>query len=270
MRSPLGSKQRDDVSWVSRTFLELEAVFACISSPFVVCQKQPNHKDAPLVRHVAGIELLRLGAFCPPSFTEISQRGSLGLFVRSLAKDVEWSWRTNAFERRGKCPIHMPTQKLTDEIINAAIEGFESQKRRIDSKIDELRQLLSTDRSEAAPPPGAPAPKRKISAAGRRRMAAAQQARWAKVRGEAEPPSSPATPKPTKQKRKLSAAGREAISEASKRRWALKRAEAQKPQATVAKKAAKAPAKAAKKTSGKKLRKKSPKTSESAVTAAAQ
>jgi hypothetical protein len=37
--------------------------------------------------------------------------------------------------------IQMP-QKLTAEIIYAAIEGFESQKRRIDAQIDELRQLL--------------------------------------------------------------------------------------------------------------------------------
>ena len=124
----------------------------------------------------------------------------------------------------------MPTQKLTAEIINAAIEGFESQKRRIDSQIDELRQLLNGGSTEAAAESGAPARKRKISAAGRRRMAAAQKARWAKIRGEAEPASSPAAPKPTKQKRKLSAAGRKAISEATKRRWAVKRAEAQKSQ----------------------------------------
>ena len=173
---------------------------------------------------------------------------------------------------RAECPTHMPTQKLTAEIINAAIEGFESQKRRIDSRIDELSQLLSADRTEAVPASGAPAPKRKISAGGRRRMAAAQQARWAKVRGEAELPSSPATPKPAPQKRKLSAAGRKAISDATKRRWALQRAGAQKPQAIVAKKAAaKAPAKAAKKTTaGKRPQNKARKAPEAAGTSAAQ
>ena len=158
----------------------------------------------------------------------------------------------------------MPTQKLTAEIITAAIEGFESQKRRIDSQIDELRQLLSTDRTEAAPASGAPAPKRKISAAGRRRMAAAQQARWAKARGEAEPASSPATPKPTRQTRELSEAGRKAISEATKKRWALKKAEAQKAQTAVTKKAA------AKKTGAKKPRKKAQKAAQAAVTPVAQ
>ena len=133
----------------------------------------------------------------------------------------------------------MPTQKLTAEIITAAIEGFESQKRRIDAQIAELRQLLSTDRTERASQSGAPTPKRKISAAGRRRMAAAQQARWARVRGQSELPAAPSALKPAKQKRKMSEAGRKAISEATKRRWVVKRADAQMPQAAVAKKAAK-------------------------------
>ena len=87
-------------------------------------------------------------------------------------------------------------------------------------------------------------------------MAAAQKARWAKIRGQAEPASSPATPKPAKQKRKLSAAGRKAISEATKRRWAAKRAEAQSKPA-VAKNAA----------SKKSVSKKSQRTSEATANA---
>jgi hypothetical protein len=157
----------------------------------------------------------------------------------------------------------MPTQKLTAEIIHAAIEGFESQKRRIDSQIDELRQLLNGGNAERGAESGSPVRKRKISAAGRRRMAAAQKARWAKIRGQAEPTSSLAAPKPAKQKRTLSAAGRKAISEATKRRWAAKRAEAQsKPD--VAKKAA------SKKSASKRSSKKPHRTSEATVTAAAQ
>jgi len=149
--------------------------------------------------------------------------------------------------------------KLTAEIINAAIEGFESQKRRIDSQIDELRQLLNGDRTQAAVGATTPTRRRKMSAAGRRRIAAAQKARWAKIRGEAEP--SPSTAEVPRQKRKLSAAGRKAISDATKRRWALKRAEDQKSQSTVAKKSAKA--------TGKKPRKrakKTPATAEAATT----
>jgi hypothetical protein len=154
----------------------------------------------------------------------------------------------------------MLKQKLTAEIINAAIEGFESQKRRMDLQIDGLRQLLSPDSTETSPA-GGPAPKRKISAAGRRRMAAAQQARWAKARGEAQPGSSPGMPKPPK--RRLSEAGRKAISEATKKRWALKKAEAQKPQATAGRKAA------LKKTGSKKPQKKAQKAA-SAVTSVAR
>jgi hypothetical protein len=114
----------------------------------------------------------------------------------------------------------MPTRKFTPEIINAAIEGFEFQKRRINSQIAELRQLLDGDRTQADVGADAPAPKRKISAAARRRMAVAQKARWAKVRAASEPAAS----KPATRQRKLSVAGRKAISKAAKKRWALKRA----------------------------------------------
>ena len=111
----------------------------------------------------------------------------------------------------------MPTQKLTPEFINAAIEGFESQKRRIDAQLSELKQLLRGDSTGAAVVSEAPRHARKISAAGRRKIAAAQRARWAKVRGEGESAAS----ETSKRKGRLSAAGSKAISEATKRRWAL-------------------------------------------------
>jgi hypothetical protein len=94
---------------------------------------------------------------------------------------------------RAKYPTHMPTPKLTAEILNAAMEGFESQKRRIDSQIDALRQLLSAGRTEGVPSSGARTLKRKTRAAGRRRVAAAQKAGWAKLRGKSVLPSSPVT-----------------------------------------------------------------------------
>jgi hypothetical protein len=153
----------------------------------------------------------------------------------------------------------MPTQKLTPEIIHAAIEGFESQKRRIDSQIDELRQLLNGGSAGPAAESGTLMRKRKVSAAGRRRMAAAQKARWAKIRGETEPTSSH---KPARQKRKLSAAGRKAISDATKKRWALKRAETAKTSAPTKKMPAK--------TSSRKLQKKGRTAPETAATSTAQ
>jgi hypothetical protein len=114
----------------------------------------------------------------------------------------------------------MPTQKLTAEIITAAILGFEEQKRHIDTKIGELRAMLPGGPAETAATPEVPTRRRKkFSAATRKRMKEAQQRRWAKIRGESEPPA-PATQEPAKPKRKLSKAGRANIVAALKKRWA--------------------------------------------------
>src|SRR4051794_30732855 len=100
----------------------------------------------------------------------------------------------------------MPTNKPTPEIINAAIEGFEQSKLRIDVQIAELRSMFPGSRTEPAPTPQVAPQKRKVSAAARRRMALGQKARWAKSKGGSEP-SSPAAeaPKSAKPKRSLSA-----------------------------------------------------------------
>ena len=119
----------------------------------------------------------------------------------------------------------MPTPKLTTEILIAAIEGFEAQKLRIDAQIAELRTVLDGGHLEPVATREAPKGKRRIfSAAARRRMKDAQQRRWAKIRGESEPPSEPVTPQATRPKRKMSKAGRAAIVAALKTRWAAKKA----------------------------------------------
>jgi hypothetical protein len=113
----------------------------------------------------------------------------------------------------------MPKQ-LTQEIIEAAIKGFISQKAEIDSQIAELRNMLDGGirMSPAAMPSETGKGKRKkFSLASRRKMAAAQRARYARLRGESEPTEA-ATAKP--KRRKMSAAGRRAISIATKKRWA--------------------------------------------------
>jgi hypothetical protein len=113
--------------------------------------------------------------------------------------------------------------KLTNEIITAAIEGYESQKTRIDQQITELRSLLTGGPvANAAKPEDATPKRRKFSAETRRRMKDAQQRRWAKIRGESEPPT-PVTVLP-KPKRKISVAGRRAIAEAARKRWAAVKA----------------------------------------------
>jgi len=58
--------------------------------------------------------------------------------------------------------------------------------------------MLPGGRTEPAVTLEAPTGKRrKISAAARKRMKEGQQRRWAKIRGEAESPSSAVTPEPT-------------------------------------------------------------------------
>lgn len=97
--------------------------------------------------------------------------------------------------------------------------------------------MLDGGPTEAAATPEAPTRKRKkFSAASRRKMALAQRARWAKIRGDSEP--APAKPEVAKPKRKLSRAGRAAIIAATKKRWALRRAEGAKSKPALAKKAA--------------------------------
>jgi hypothetical protein len=58
--------------------------------------------------------------------------------------------------------------------------------------------------------------RKKMSAAGRAKIAVAQRARWVKIKGTS-------VAKPVKKKRHLSAKGRAAILAALKKRWALKR-----------------------------------------------
>ena len=120
----------------------------------------------------------------------------------------------------------MPT-KLTAEILNAAIEGFETQKRRIDAQIAEIRQMLTGARTEPASTPEPPKPKRRLSAAGRRRIIEATKKRWAAIRA-AKQAEKPAMAKKATVKKPL----------------AKKTAAAKAPR-KVAKKAAKAPKAAA-------------------------
>jgi hypothetical protein len=115
----------------------------------------------------------------------------------------------------------MPTPKFTNEMINAAILGFEGQKSRIDTQIAELRSMLPNPNGAA--PETTVRKKRGMSAAGRAAIAEAQRKRWAATKEES------VAPRPArKAKRKLSAAGRAAIIAATKKRWAAKRAEAAK------------------------------------------
>src|SRR5258705_7885545 len=115
----------------------------------------------------------------------------------------------------------MVQAKLTQGVIEAAIEGFENQKRHINQQIAELRALGNGHTPESSAPPKTK--KRGMSAAGRRAIAEAQRKRWAAAKGQAEMPK---VAKPVTRNRVLSAAGRAAIIAATKKRWAAKRAAA--------------------------------------------
>ena len=100
----------------------------------------------------------------------------------------------------------MPTPKLTTEIITAAIQGFESQKKKLEIEIAELKTMLSPGSAEAAATTEPTKRKRrKMSAASRARIADAQKARWQAFHKQQEPtaPTKKSTPK-----RKLSAAAK--------------------------------------------------------------
>jgi len=103
-------------------------------------------------------------------------------------------------------------------ILSAALSGLEFEKSRLDAAIAKIKAELgqpSHGRPQQAPTDGAekaPPKRGGMSAAGKRRIAAAQRKRWAALKAsQAEP---------VKPKRKMSAAGRARIIAATKKRWA--------------------------------------------------
>ncbi len=121
----------------------------------------------------------------------------------------------------------MPTQTLAPEILTAALHGLEVQRQRIDSQIAEVRRMLRQQPASAvtatAPetgPQGSAQPRRKMSAAARKRIAEAQKKRWAAFHGESSAQKGPKAAEAPARKRKMSAAGRARIAEAARKRWA--------------------------------------------------
>ncbi len=83
----------------------------------------------------------------------------------------------------------MAQAKLANHsLLNAALEGLELQKARIDEQIREVKSMLGQGaarrgRRPASSMPEKPARKKRVlSSAARKRIAAAQKARWAKFR----------------------------------------------------------------------------------------
>src|SRR5258707_10278051 len=107
--------------------------------------------------------------------------------------------------------------KLTNEIVQAAISGFEAQKQHIDTQIAELR-AMQTSSSNGSVPRQSSTNKRRMSAAGRRDIAEGQRKRWAAARSGTAPKAA------KRAKRKLSPEGRAAIVASLKKRWAERKA----------------------------------------------
>ena len=87
----------------------------------------------------------------------------------------------------------MAQAKLGNEaLLNAALEGLELQKTRIDEQIREVKSMLGQGAARRGRPASnstaseKPARKKRVlSAAARKRIASAQKARWAKFRKDA-------------------------------------------------------------------------------------
>ena|SRR5579872_3015202 len=109
-----------------------------------------------------------------------------------------------------------------NELLAAALVGYQAQLETIDQKIQELRRQIGGSETVAVASDVA-TPKRKMSAAGKARIVAALKKRWAAFhKGKA--PKAPAK-KTTRKKRVISAAAKKRISEATKKRWVAFRAQ---------------------------------------------
>ena len=107
-----------------------------------------------------------------------------------------------------------PLSQLTVKQLRRAIS--------LKAKIEALNNKLASILGAPASTPAKARKKRGMSAAGRAAVAAAQKARWAKIKG-----GKPIAKAPAK-KRKMSAAGRARISAAAKARWAKAKAAGKK------------------------------------------
>lgn len=118
------------------------------------------------------------------------------------------------------------TASISRTTLLATISMFESQRAEIDSHIAECRKALLSTQAIAELPqvPVPPAGKRTMTAAGRKRLAEAQKARWA-----AHNAAKAGVPAPTaeaKPKRVVSAAAKKNMAAAQKKRFAAKAAAA--------------------------------------------
>jgi len=134
------------------------------------------------------------------------------------------------------------TFQIDSVVLTAALEGLELQRQRLDARVDEVKRLLKSAGTSivttsletvTASSDAQVRPRKKFSAATRKKMALAQKKRYAALKGQTEPEQAAATqPARAIRKRKLSAAGLANIRAAVAKRWAKAKSAKNAPVAT--------------------------------------
>jgi hypothetical protein len=117
--------------------------------------------------------------------------------------------------------------------LNNVLQELRAERKQAQSQVEKLDRAISVieslngsgiSRQSNQPTQTMAAPTRKVSAASRRKMALAQQARWAKIRKESEPVAVTKTTTSAPVKRTMSLAARRKIAAFQRARWAKLRA----------------------------------------------
>jgi hypothetical protein len=121
--------------------------------------------------------------------------------------------------------------------LNNVLQELRAERKQAQSQVEKLDRAISVieslngsgiSRQSNQPTQTMAAPTRKVSAASRRKMALAQQARWAKIRKESEPVAVTKTTTSAPVKRIMSSSARKKIAAFQKARWAKLKAGQQK------------------------------------------
>jgi hypothetical protein len=120
-------------------------------------------------------------------------------------------WRYDASQTVVQSSSRETKNPMTD--LGAVLEQLKVERAQLDKAISALSGVVEISGTSSS---NGRQGKRTLSASARKRIAAAQRARWAKVRAGNEAPKLVSVPK----KRTMSAAGRKRIAAAQRARWA--------------------------------------------------
>ena len=90
-------------------------------------------------------------------------------------------------------------KRLNPAVLQAALEGLQSQRQRVDQQMAQVRSLLRPEPKKRAATAQAPAkPRPRLSLGARKRIAAAQRKRWAEFKARQAPKAAKRRRKPGK------------------------------------------------------------------------